>query len=250
MVFYQHDGFGIYFGDANDQLYPEQYKRWCEIELKAHPPIAHVMHEFALKRLLFLRQIHSTKGVLVTPFNNRTIPPFCIDGDFLITNMSRIGLGVVTADCLPVICMDNRHHVVGIAHAGWRGAVAGVIPQMLDVMCKQLAVSVTDMQVYLGPSAQSCCYEVDASFEVHMTPYPYASDVLELRGGKWYFDLPGLVCHQLASYGMNRSQISQSYTCCTICNPRFFSHRRAIYSDRGKYEGRQMSVVALKNNDV
>ncbi len=246
MLIHDEPRFSIYFGDAQDQMYPMQYQQWKAADLMNHPPIKELVSVLSIDHLSFLKQVHGTNGMLVTREHAEKTDPFGIEGDFLITQEAPIGIGVMTADCLPVVCYDRRHNVAGIAHAGWRGAVAGVVDAMLQRMHEQCGTVLADALFFLGPSAKKCCYQVDDSFGRYIAPYPFADAVLERRAGTTYFDLPGFVVRQLLEGGVQALQIRLNYNSCTICDPRFCSHRRATRAGTASAGGRQMTVVAVK----
>jgi hypothetical protein len=245
MPIHRDSRFVIYFGDARDRMYPLQYQKWQSTDLMSHPPIKELTNALSIDRLVFLKQVHTACGVFVTQMKAARIGPFSREGDFLITQEPYIGIGVMTADCLPVICYDQRHHLIGIAHAGWRGAVAGVVAAMLAKMQDQCATQITDILFFLGPSAKVCCYQVDDAFGQYISSYPFADTALERRDGNLYFDLPGLVIRQLFKQGVLEKQISIEYNSCTIGDPHFCSHRRATQAGTASAEGRQMTVVTL-----
>lgn len=240
-MIYDELHFSIYFGDARDALYPTQYRQWTAEDLMNDPSVQKITEGLSLDTLTFLAQVHGADGMLVT--RGQTVSPFLIDGDFLITQDLHCGIGVMTADCLPVVCYDPKNHIVGIAHAGWRGAVAGVVDSMLFMMRRQCGTQIDDVQFFYGPSAQPCCYEVDEAF---IQSIPQGTPV-EHREGALYFDLPGFMMRKLAAFGVYASQINRSYASCTICNDCFCSHRRATKAGTPAREGRQMTVVALKD---
>ena len=238
--------FSIYFGDAKDHMYPAQYQQWKAVDLMNHPPAKAISNALDIDHLLFLKQVHGTNGMRATREHVKKTDPFAIEGDFLITQESHFGIGVMTADCLPVVCYDKRHNVAGIAHAGWRGAVAGVVDAMLQMMHEQCDTMITDTLFFFGPSAKQCCYQVDDAFGRYVAPYSFADAVLERRAGITYFDLPGFVQRQLLEMGIQESQIRLNYNSCTVCDHRFCSHRRATQAGKASAEGRQMTVVAVK----
>ncbi len=127
------------------------------------------------------------------------------------------GLVVRTADCLPVLLVHPRSGRLGVVHAGWRGAVAGIVGQALEAM----AVAADEVLAGLGPCIRPCCYQVGAEVagapSPHLAPWPGAA-------GRYRFDLPGLVRAQLAARGVIAMD---DVGLCTACRPDlFYSHRR------------------------
>ena len=238
MLFHDEPRFGIYFGDATDAMYPTAYLTWHEMPLLlARPQIKLIVEQLRIDTLFFLHQVHGIEGYVINA--QGSLRPFAQDGDYLITNQSAVGLGVVTADCLPVICINTKKNVIGIAHAGWRGALAGIVRVMLDAMQKSWHIERADCQFFLGPSAQQCCYQVGEEFHQFLAPYAWRDMVLKKRTTGYFFNLPLFVSSQLREFGIAHEAIHTTYNMCTICNDRFYSSRR---SD----SGRQMTIVALK----
>jgi len=246
MIIHSAPDYRIYFGDAKDKMFPEQYKNWNDFSLLSREPVTLLTDRLHLKNLFFLQQTHSAQGSVVDRPLLQAVPPFSKKGDFLITKESRVGIGVVTADCLPVIVYDRKRHVAGIAHAGWRGAVAGVVPAMIAQLKHAYASDPKDITVFFGPSAKRCCYQVDERFATHLEAYPLYDQLLSKQGDSLFFDLPLLVEQQLISLGIAQQSIRKEYNACTICDTRFHSHRRGSSLGPGNRVGRQMTVVALK----
>lgn len=232
----------IYFGDGDNQLFPENYLAWHD-NLLLKPQFKNLT-PLNLKKLFFLHQVHGITGKVIT--NDLLFSSFQDDGDFLITQDSYIGLGVMTADCVPVIAYDKKHHLIGIAHAGWRGTVGGVVLEMIKTMQTSFGTQIHDLKLFFGPSAKNCCYEVDDSFYHHLEDYFFGSDYLIKQKTGIYFDLPGFLVQQLASHlNLPRNQIVLNYNMCTICNERFWSYRRGTKKGAPQNIGRQMTVITL-----
>lgn len=225
--------YAIYFGAAQDNLHPSYYLALePNTTLLTQAPYAFLQQQLGLKTLYFLRQIHSVKGYRI---ESGLPPTFAQEGDYLITSTQRAGIGVMTADCLPVIIIDNNHKQLAVVHAGWRGSVENIIIKTLQDM----AVSVDAATFYFGPSARPCCYEVDQSFAQNIPDHIH-NKVLKTRQEKTFFDLPGFNQAILESIGIKDNQIIKAYNACTLCDSRFFSHRR-----QGPAAGRQMTVATL-----
>lgn len=246
MIIHAAPDYQIYFGDAKDQMYPSQYENWNDFSLLSREPIIPIADRLHLKQIFFLRQLHGVLGCIVSPSLLQAVPPFSKDGDFLITQEPHVGIGIVTADCLPVIAYDRKRHAIGIAHAGWRGAVAGVVPAMIAELSNAYASDPADLTLFFGPSAKRCCYEVNTQFTTHLEPYPYSDKVLHQQGDSLFFDLPLFIEQQLFSLGVSQQSIRKEYNACTICDTRFHSHRRGAMAGISNSIGRQMTVVAIK----
>lgn len=246
MIIHSAPDYRIYFGDAKDRMFPDQYKNWNDFSLLSREPIVSLAERLSLRALFFLKQTHSSQGYFVCQSVLQQVPPFLKEGDFLVTQESRLGIGVMSADCLPVIVYDKKRHAVGIAHTGWRGAVAGVVPEMVNQLKLVYACDPKDITVFFGPSAKRCCYQVDSNFSEQLEAYPLHDQLLQKQGDSLFFDLPLLVEQQLTLLGVASQSIRKEYNACTICDTRFHSHRRGSSLGSGNPVGRQMTVVALK----
>ena len=187
--------------------------------------------------MVLLDQVHSARVVTVTrPFASHARP----EADGLVTSRAGLVLGIVTADCVPVLLADRSAGVVGAAHAGWRGALGGVVEATIDAMCA-LGASRDRIASAIGPCIRQFSYEVDDAFRARFD----ASDghlFATARDGHWYFDLPGYVDMRLQCAGITDRSDSglDTYTDAQ----RFHSYRRATHEGRDT-AGRQYSLVAV-----
>ncbi len=244
MIMHVEPGSFIYFGDASDKLNSKEYLTWNNGDLLERKPFVLLSKQLQLRNLSFLHQIHSNHGVMVD--NNHTITPFFIDGDYLITNEPGFGIGVMTADCLPVICYDARTQSIGVAHAGWRGAVDGVVITMLNHMKEAYGIDPTTIKIFLGPSAKVCCYQVAPDFGKNLESYPFGYQMIRACRDKYFFDLSGFVTQQLVRWGVPVTSLHMGYNRCTICIPSFCSYRRYCTQGSDDTSGRQMTVACIK----
>lgn len=162
--------------------------------------------------------------------------------DSLITAKRGILLGVMTADCLPVLLIDRQSRVVAAVHAGWRGILAGVVPRTIRAMEMNYGVKPADLLVLLGPCIGRCCYQVGGELiEKFVAEAPFTVDRTwyEECVGDYYLDLLRLQVLQLQDCGVLAPAIKMA-NLCTACGSFFFSHRR----ERG-ITGRQIAVVGL-----
>jgi YfiH family protein len=185
-------------------------------------------------------QIHSPKAVIVNaaaPYGERP------QADALVTDQPGLLLGVVTADCAPVLLADSEAGVVGAAHAGWRGAMAGVTDQAIAAMIS-LGARVDRIAAAVGPCIACASYEVDHDFAERIM----ADDVdngrflAEGPGGKPHFDLEAYVVHRLIAAGIGEVEALNLDTYAD--DDRFFSFRRATHRGEADY-GRQLSAIAI-----
>lgn len=160
-------------------------------------------------------------------------------GDILLTCNPGCAIGVLTADCLPIIFYDPNNHACAIAHAGWRGTVAGVAQETVRLMHSSFRTDPSNLQVYFGPSAQVCCYEVDSGFSRYIEKQHH-STVFIFKNKKLFFDNAKLNHLKLCEVGVLEKNISLKHNVCTICDCSYHSYRRD-----GKSYGHQVTAVSL-----
>src|SRR5579872_6933735 len=120
MHVYTHSQFNIFFGNKETSISQEWYHAGQAVSLAQEQVFQPFYNELELQDLILLKQTHSTQGIVLSD----PLPAsFAHEGDYLITSFKNVGIGILTADCLPVVAVDTSKAIVGIAHAGWRGAV-------------------------------------------------------------------------------------------------------------------------------
>ena len=163
--------------------------------------------------------------------------------DAQVTASPGVILGVLTADCGPILFADPENRVIGAAHAGWKGALGGVLENTIDAMIA-LGARRTSIRATLGPSISKANYEVgpefvdrflaaNPDFETFFTP--------STKSGHAMFDLPGLTVKRLTEAGVKADHLDL----CTYAAPEtFFSYRRTTHAGEPDY-GRQISAIAI-----
>jgi YfiH family protein len=163
--------------------------------------------------------------------------------DALVARRAGVTLGILTADCTPVLLADAEAGVIGAAHAGWKGAKAGVVQAVVAAM-EQLGARRTNIAAAVGPTIGPASYEVGAAFQDgFLADIPDAARFFATPpSGKAHFDLPGFVVSRLEGMGLaSVEQIGAD----TFADPaRFFSYRRTCHAGEKDY-GRQLSAIAL-----
>lgn len=188
-----------------------------------------------------VEQAHGT-DVLVLDSPVRREETFPGNWDALMTNQTDLLLTVRTADCVPVLVHDPVRMVAAAVHAGWRGAVSGIIPRTLSVMRRQFGSEPKSLQVGIGPSVGPCCYEVDEPVLSRLrVGFPDWRSVVTVTGkGRALFDLRALVRRQAQAAGVDEGHI-RSVNLCTVCHPDlFYSYRR-----EGTVNGTMISGIML-----
>lgn len=192
--------------------------------------------------LLSAYQVHSADAVLVTaPWEPEVERP---RADALVTRTPGVALGVLTADCGPVLFADPRARVIGAAHAGWKGALTGITARTLDLMEEQGADRRRVIAV-IGPMISQAAYEVGPEFPGRFTDADPANAryfTPSARPDHAMFDLPGYLAGRLRGEGVGTVV---NLSLCTFSDERrFFSYRRATHR-REKDYGRLISAITL-----
>jgi polyphenol oxidase len=192
-------------------------------------------------RLVTCRQIHSAQVVIVErPWRREEAPR----ADGLVTAVPGVALGVLTADCAPVLMHDPVARVIGAAHGGWRGALCGIVEATIDQMFT-LGAECSRIRAAIGPRIGHQSYEVGPEFRE-----TFLAD--DAGNSRWFaparredrliFDLAGYLAHRLARSGVVRVEITDHDT--VTEEDQFFSYRRACLHGERAY-GRGLSAIAL-----
>jgi polyphenol oxidase len=164
--------------------------------------------------------------------------------DAVVTATPGIVLGIVTADCGPILFADEAAGVIGAAHAGWRGAVDGVLENTLTAM-EALGARRGNIAAVLGPTIAQASYEVDAPFRERFESAagPFFVPAPAREGTpRWHFDLPGYILARLTTAGLGKIADIRRDTFSHV--ERYHSHRRSTQAGEANY-GRQISMIAL-----
>jgi hypothetical protein len=192
-------------------------------------------------RLLTLYQIHSPKAVTVTaPWEIGESP----QADAMVTNLPDLALGMLTADCAPVLLADVEAGVIGAAHAGWKGALDGVVESTVAAM-EQLGAARGRIAAAIGPCISQANYEVDGEFRANFTRADSANArffVPNDRAGYFRFDLEAYVALRLDDAGITEVEALSACTYARLGD--FYSFRRATHAGEKDY-GREVSAVML-----
>jgi YfiH family protein len=192
-------------------------------------------------RLVTLYQIHSADAVTVLePWDDELRP----HADALVTNRPALTLGILTADCAPVLFADREAGVIAAAHAGWKGALGGVTDSTIAAM-EALGARRENIAAAIGPCIARASYEVDQGFHTRFAEHDPANARFFTPGreGHRQFDLEAYVAHRLTAAGVGTVEpLGED----TYAQPnRFYSFRRATHRGEPDY-GRQISLIALK----
>lgn len=185
-------------------------------------------------------QIHSPDVAVATaPWDAASRPR----ADAMVTNVPGLAIGVTAADCGPVLFADPSARVIGAAHAGWKGAIAGVTDRTIEAM-EALGARRDAISAAIGPTIAKTSYEIDEGFRARFLAVDSANARFFESGkpGHWQFDLPAYVAARLVSAGLGQVETLNLDT--YAAPDRFYSFRRATHRGEPAY-GRQMSLIGL-----
>jgi YfiH family protein len=183
--------------------------------------------------LVSARQVH---GSMVYIVEEKPGADLLVAGyDALVTNIPGPGLMIQQADCQAVMLFDPVNIAVGIAHAGWRGSVAGILPKTVSAMVKTFATDPADLLAAISPSLGPCC----AEFINYRSELPDSMHGYRVRSN--HFDFWAISREQLCRAGLQQKNIHTAGIC-TCCNPDYFSYRR----DRDT--GRSATVIGIRES--
>jgi YfiH family protein len=192
-------------------------------------------------RLLTAFQRHSADAVIAEkPWKDGKMP----EADAIVTAKPGLAIGVLTADCAPVLFCDGEARVIGAAHAGWRGALSGIVEATIEAMTK-LGADPARITAAIGPAISQEAYEVGVDFMQQFIadePESAAFFITDEISGEPHFGLPAYVGERLARAGVGAIA---DLGLCTYCEEtRLFSYRRSQHHGEDDY-GRQISAILL-----
>ena len=192
------------------------------------------------KKLVLLNQIHSNKFHFID--KNFKFSKKKIKGDALITNVKNIAIGVLTADCAPVLIYDKNLKVISIIHAGWKGAYIGIIKKVIKFLINN-GSNARDLIAVIGPSISQKNYEIQKKFKDKFLKKDKQNKIFfKLIKNKTYFSLNRYIYSQLKKLGINSLEVINKDTFNQKNN--FFSARRSIHNKENDY-GRNISIIMI-----
>jgi len=223
------EGLNVGYGSSDDRAAIDENRRRA---------IARVLPE---AELATVHQVHSADVVYVDRAWPQDERP---RADAMVTDRRGLLLGILTADCAPVLFADAKGGVIGAAHAGWRGALAGVTDSTISAM-EQLGARREDIHVAVGPCIARSSYEVDQTFRERFLDDDRGNERFFIAGpgNKPHFDLEAYVVHRLLAAGIGEVEALHLDTYADA--DRFYSYRRATHRGEADY-GRQLSAIALR----
>jgi YfiH family protein len=181
-----------------------------------------------------MRQVHGVSVVRTIAADQPTA-----EADGLFANHPGLALAVLTADCVPILCVAPDARAVMVLHAGWRGTLGGIAAAGVAAAQESIGVDPGAWQVALGPSIAGCCYEVEADIgDQVINRWGTMPDAWQPAGSHGQLDLRAANRHILRAQGVPETQIFTVGPCTSCQSENYFSHRRS-----GGRAGRQVSVI-------
>jgi len=189
-------------------------------------------------KLVHMKQVHSNLVLVVNPETDHfNAPPEC---DALVTNLVNIPLMVMVADCTPILFFDPIKKVIAVAHAGRKGALTNIVSETIKTMTERFSSDKNEIQIILGPSIHSCCYEVGEEVAQEVSEAGYHA-ALSLVDEKHFLDVNSIIRTQLQVLEIPEKNIEDLNICNSCHNLSFFSYR----ADK-ETTGRCAGVIMLK----
>ena len=190
------------------------------------------------KKIVLLNQIHSNKIYFINKRSKKKL-----QGDGIITLNKSLAIGILTADCCPILFFDPSKKIIGAAHAGWRGAFKEIAKKMI-FRFKKKGTKLKDLHVVIGPAISQKNYEVQKEFKFKFLNKTLSKKIFfKTKQKKLYFDLVGYISNQIIKTGVKNIEIIRKDT----YDPKnkFFSARRSIKNNFDDY-GRNISIIMIK----
>jgi len=172
-------------------------------------------------------QIHSSDISIVKKSGG--FYPKC---DGLITNKKNVCLSLQTADCVPLFLYAEDKKVIGLVHAGWRGAEKGIAESAVKIMISDFDAKTENIFAYIGPCIRQCCYEIKEDVASYFPNYYINNN---------YLDLPGFIMDKLFEIGIRKENVEDSGLCTACHSDLFFSYRKSK-----SHTGRMLSLIMIR----
>lgn len=217
----------IIFGDKNlscDPKIPQQAGGMAHA-IKQEPFTA-ISKALKTDRLIFPHQTHGTESIIIRSEADAISQMASFtDSDIVITTVPNVAVGILTADCLPLILFDAQNKLLAAVHAGWRGTLKNVAKSAIDRMV-ELGAEPASIIAYFGPCAHVDTYQASPELIQALEGSEYREQVLKTVAGKTYFDLPGMNRLQLTDAGLLPENINLDSCLDTLTNNTLWSYRR------------------------
>ena len=192
-------------------------------------------------KLILLNQVHSNKFHFINKnfkFNKKRLK-----GDALIANVKKIAIGILTADCVPILIYDKKLKIISAIHAGWKSAYKGIIKKVIKFLINN-GSSTKNLIAVIGPGISQKNYEIQKNFKDKFLKKDKKNKIFfKSIKNKTYFSLNKYIYSQLKKLGVNNLEIINKDT--FDPNNNFFSARRSIHDKENDY-GRNISIIMIK----
>lgn len=180
-----------------------------------------------------IKQVHGDAVLRID-----AVPTTYLEGDALITDKANLPIGVMTADCVPILLEDLKTGAVAAVHAGWRGTAKRIVQRTVEALAREYGSQPADLNAAIGPAIGACCYEIGPEVIEELAKLPGKDHCLFQRDGKTYADLKAFNRYLLREAGV--TEIEQTEFC-TRCNEElFYSYRR-----NGPHAGRMIATIQI-----
>lgn len=177
----------------------------------------------AFQKIQFMNQVHGDRIVLID--ENTSEAPYC---DAMISNSRGIALGVMVADCVPILLWDEVSQSIGVIHAGRTGSALHISTKTVNAMQESFDVRAQNLRVYIGPCIRKCCYEVGKEAIQGL------ENVLHVKEGRYFLDLAKANKEEFLKVGVKEDSI-EDVCVCTCCSKSHFSYRQ--HKNTGRFAG-------------
>ena len=200
--------------------------------------LKYVAKKIGVKKIVLLHQVHGVKIFSLNKISKKKLI-----GDGLITNTRGVGIGILTADCAPVLFFDHKKKIIGAVHAGWKGAYKKIAKKMITCF-KKRGSKLNNIIAVVGPCISQNSYEVKGDFKTKfLNQNPINKKYFKKNNNKIFFDLKSYIFSQINNCGISNIEIIKKDT----FNPKnnFFSARRSLKKKIDDY-GRNISIIMIK----
>lgn len=229
-LIYNKDKINIVFSTAKNN---RSFNRNTEEGMKN---LNSIRQDFNLEKVVYLKQVHSD---IVYKYEKGDKDFINKEGDGLISNIQNTAIGVFTADCVPIIIIDDNNNMAAI-HSGWKGTYNSIILRTLEMMKNEFNTNFNNVKVFIGPHIRQCCYEVSLELKEKFLEKTKINEDILFRGRN--LSLEECILKDIRSFNIKEDNI-YTINLCTHCeeNIKLFSYRKSI----GTY-GRLFSFVFYK----
>ncbi len=200
-------------------------------------------------RMKFLKTLGFTKDVILPEQVHGNVVKILTNdaigrisgADGLVTLKGSAPIGVLGADCTPLVAVDSEVHVIGVAHAGWRGTIANIAGELISAM-KKVGASEKNIYVSIGPHIGMCCYSVPEERAMQfLTTFGKDAKMASRIGDEWHLDIGWTSYQQLVAAGVQKEHIDAPVICTSCQSDTYFSYRKS----GKKHYGEQMGVIGF-----